>query len=257
MLARVFRGDACESEHHGSIAVVRDDALWWGVGDPHEPIWTRSAVKPFQALPLLSRGVGERLALDARELAVLSASHDGTDEHTAVVRGVLDKGGLSPDDLGCGPHAPFDRRASLAIAQRGAKPERIHNNCSGKHAGFLLLARECGTPLADYLEPDSRSQGEVLESVAAMCGVAAGSLGVAVDGCGAPTLRMPLSALARGFCRLVNRRGLDSVRASACQTLHDAITAEPLFLAGRERLCTALVRSAPGRVYPKNGSTLR
>ncbi len=254
LLAEVMRGGRVESEHWGHVVLVSGGELVLGKGDFEAPVYCRSAVKPFQALPLFERGVVDRLALDAREIALLSASHDGTPEHVAVVAGMLAKAGLTADDLGCGPHAPFEKKSSLAIARAGEKPQRIHNNCSGKHAGFLMLADELGVDRSDYLDPESRSQRLVRDAVAEMGGVEASGLAMAIDGCGAPTIAMPLDALARGFERLVNPQALGSVRQAACGRLHQAISSEPFYLSGRQRFCAALIGALPGQVYPKNGA---
>lgn len=255
-MAIVTRGGEVESSHCGHAVVVRGGQVVASFGDPHVPVWSRSAIKPFQALPLFDRGLVARFDLSDEELALISASHQGTPLHVATVDGLLRKGALQRSDLGCGPHAPFDKDSSFALARAGAKPERIHNNCSGKHTGFLLLANDCGTPLPDYLAPESTAQRLVRQAVADMTGVNVAELGVAVDGCGAPTLRLPLSALATGFWRLANadHAGLAPSRRDACARLLVAVNRAPVHLAGHGRLCTALIESAPGRLYPKNGA---
>jgi L-asparaginase II len=235
------------------VALVEGDRVW-SQGDPEQPIFARSAVKPFQALPLFERGIVDRLQLSDAELALISASHSGSEDHVAVVRGLLERAGLSEGDLGCGPHAPFDRESRLSMYRSGERPGRIHNNCSGKHAGFLLLAQDLGVPLESYLDPDSETQQAVRKAILLMTGLQNSEIDEAVDGCAAPTYRMPLIALARGFARLVNPQGLSDVHAAACRRLLTAVTAEPLLLAGRGRLCTALLRSADGNLYPKNGA---
>ena len=254
LLATVDRSGAVESHHFGHVVIVRGDRLERCWGAPDTPVFARSAIKPLQALPLMERGGVDRLGLTDAELAVMSASHNGTEEHLQVVRGLLDKGGFSERDLGCGPHAPFDRAASLAIARAGLKPEVMHNNCSGKHAGFLHLARDLDQPLGSYLDPDGASQRLIRRVVAEMSGVSDDELMVGVDGCGAPTIRLPLRGLATAFCRLVNPDGLPPVRTAACRRLLQAVSRQPVLLAGRGELSTALVESAPGRVYPKNGA---
>src|SRR5690606_25672701 len=223
-------------------------------GDPDLPVYTRSAIKPLQALPLFDRGLVERLALTDEELAVVCASHDGTPLHTAVVDALLAKGGMGRDQLGCGPHAPFDKEAAAELVRQGRTPERVHNNCSGKHAGFLLLAADCGTPLDRYLEPDSTAQRLVCAAVADMAQLDADRIGVAVDGCGPPTPRLPSVALARAFARLARPVAVPAARRAACERLRAAIARAPLHLGGRKQLGTALVQAAPGRLFPKNGA---
>ncbi len=247
------RSGRVESSHRGAVAVVHDDEVVLSVGDVDVPVYARSAVKPLQALPLLDRGVHRDLELSPAELAVLCASHDGTPQHLAAVRSLLARGGFDEAQLGCGPHAPFARDARLEMLRRGEQPQKVHNNCSGKHAGFLHLARACGDRPEDYLEPGSAAQQEINLAVAEMAGLE-GPLPTGLDGCGAPTLLLSLRAMARSFCRLANHDALSAVRAASCRTIFEAVGAEPVLLAGERRLCTALVRQWPGRCFAKNGA---
>ncbi len=253
VLAVATRSGAVESWHRGAVAVWHGDQLALAVGDVDRPVFARSAVKPLQALPFLERGLADRLGLPAEEIAVMCASHDGAPLHLATVRSLLARGGLRENQLGCGPHAPFDHDSRLDLLRRGDKPCKAHNNCSGKHSGFLHLAAACGDPLERYLDPDCNSQREVNAAVAAMAGLA-GPVPTGVDGCGAPTFVLPLTALARAFANLANPASLPSVRASACRRILDAVGRAPALLAGEKRFCTALLRQWPGRVFAKNGA---
>jgi L-asparaginase II len=118
----------------------------------------------------------------------------------------------------------------------------------------LHLAADLGADVADYLQPHGPGQTLVRRTVAEMAGIDAAEIEAGLDGCGAPTLRFPLVALARAFYRLANPQDLPAVRAEACRTLFAAVNREPFFLAGPGRLCTSLIESAPGRLYPKNGA---
>lgn len=253
VLAVTTRSGRIESWHRGAVVVVHDEAVVAAVGEVQRPVFARSATKPFQALPLLERGLHHTLGLSAAQIAVMCASHDGTDAHTMAVASMLQRGGLQESQLGCGPHAPFDGEARRRLLQAGERPTRLHNNCSGKHAGFLLLAQACGDALADYLDPGCRSQREVAAAVAGMAGLAAPPP-VGLDGCGAPTFVLPLASLAQAFCRLANPTGLAAVRRSACETILSAAGEQPVLVAGERRLCTALLRCWPGRVFAKNGA---
>lgn len=253
ILTEVTRSGRLESWHRGSVAVVHGDAPLLLLGDAERAVYARSAVKPFQAMPLLQRGLHRRLGLADGEIAVMAASHDGTPAHVAAVRSLLHKGGIAEDLLGCGPHAPFDAEARAALFAAGGRPQRVHNNCSGKHAGFLILAREAGDDPAAYLDPACRSQAEVGAAVAAMAGVDA-PVPVGTDGCGAPTFFLPLLALARAFARLANPAGPAPVASAACQTLLQAVAREPELLSGPRRMCCALIRSLPVAAFPKNGA---
>ncbi len=253
VLAVATRSGAVESWHRGAVAVWHGDALAFAVGDVARPVFARSAVKPLQALPFLERGLADRLGLPPQELAVMCASHDGAPVHTAAVRSLLARGGLREDQLGCGPHAPFDHDSRLALLRAGEQPGKVHNNCSGKHSGFLHLAAACGDPLERYLDPDCSSQREVNAAVAAMAGLP-GPVPTGIDGCGAPTFVLPLAALARSFANLANPDGHGAVRAGACRRILDAVGRAPELLAGDKRFCTALLRQWPGRVFAKNGA---
>lgn len=253
VLAVATRSGEIESWHRGALAVWHDDRRAVAIGDVDTPVFARSATKPLQALPFLELGLAERLALPDAEIAVMCASHDGTERHVAAVRSLLQRGGLHEAQLGCGPHAPFDPDSRRALAVAGIRAARVHNNCSGKHTGFLLLAHHLGADLGSYLEPDSQGQQRIHDAVAAMAGVD-GRIPVGLDGCGAPTFRLSLAALARAFGRLANPDGLGPVRATACRTILTAVGREPFYLAGERRFCTALVRTWPGRCFAKNGA---
>lgn len=252
------RSGRVESRHRGAIAVVHDGELVLSLGDVAAEVYARSVVKPLQALPFLERGLDTRLGLTAGEIAVMCASHDGTPLHTELVRTFLGRGQLDENYLRCGPHAPFDPAIRRAMLRDGQSPARLHNNCSGKHTGFLHLARECGDDLADYLDPGARCQREIHDAVAAMTGLQ-GPIPTGLDGCGAPTFWLPLMAIARGFCQLANPTGVSDVRAEACRKILAAVAEEPVCLAGERRFCTALVRAQnggalPGGAFAKNGA---
>lgn len=247
------RSERVESWHRGALSVWHAGEPVLSIGAADEPIYARSAVKPLQALPLFERGVVERLELPVEERALVCASHDGARVHTDAARSLLARGGLGEADLQCGPHAPFARDARLEMLRSGAAPDRLHNNCSGKHAGFLHLAKDLGADTAGYLEPDGATQTLVREAVAQMADLHEPPP-VGLDGCGAPTIVLPLSALAKAFCQLANPDGLPPVRAAACRSILHAVGEAPVLLAGEQRLCTALVRCWPGRAFAKNGA---
>ncbi len=254
ILARVMRSGEPESLHRGSVVITKDDEVLHAWGNPDVAVFTRSAVKPFQMLPFLERGLADRYSVSNAELAILIASHSGTDEHVEVVRGLMKKLAVDESELRCGPHAPYDLQASIAIARAGGKPKPVHNNCSGKHVGFLRLARELGVDAERYLDPTTASQQEVKAAVRTMTGTAEGDLFVGVDGCGAPTFRMPLVALARGFGRLATPRACAPERVRALRAMLEAVTAAPRIFSGAGRLEEALLTSFPGRIFPKNGA---
>ncbi len=254
ILARVTRSGETESLHRGHVVVVKDNAILHAWGNPDTPVFVRSAAKPFQMLPFLERGLGDRYGVSQAELAILIASHSGTPEHVEVIRGLMKKLGVDEGELRCGPHAPYDVPSSIAIARAGDKPKPVHNNCSGKHVGFVRLARELGIESSHYLDPDVTSQHEVKAAVLSMTGVAESDLFVGIDGCGAPTFRMPLVGLARGFARVGTPSGCPPERAKHLRAMVSAVTSFPRLFSGPGRLEEALLTALPGRVFPKNGA---
>lgn len=250
-LCSVSRSGRTESLHRGAVAVFGGGRLLLALGDVDQPVVCRSATKPLQLLPLLLRSIDARLGLSAAEIAVACASHDGTERHVQAVRSLLAKAGLDEAQLGCGPHAPFDPASRRELLQRGQRPLRVHNNCSGKHSAFLCLGQDLGDDLGSYLEPTSRGQTLVAETVAAMAGLE-GLPERGVDGCAAPTFVLPLRALARSFAQFSNPDAPGDVVA-ACRKIQAAVKAEPAMLAGDGRLCTELVRM-PQVAFAKKGA---
>lgn len=256
VLVRAWRGDGIESVHRGAWCLVNTAGdVVEGAGDVQHPVYARSSVKCLQVLPLLETGAAERFGVTDRELCLAVSSHNAEPEHVALARGLLARLGLGEDALGCGPQAPGDPAARQALAETGHAPGRIHNNCSGKHAGFLALARHLDQEPAGYLDPGGASQRLVRAAVAHMTGVDPEDLGLAVDGCSAPTFRLPLRRLAQGFARITNPDGLAPERRAAAHRILGAVAAHPVLLAGRhKRLCTALVQASRAALFPKIGA---
>jgi L-asparaginase II len=211
-------------------------------------------VKSIQALPLLESGAADRFEVSEVELALALSSHGGEPCHTEPGAAWLARLGLGPEALRCGAHPPYDARARADLAARGEKPSTLHNNCSGKHTGFLCLACHFGVAPERYLDPADRVQQAVRAAMEEVSGVEPGELATAIDGCSAPTFRLPLARLATALARVANPEGLAPVRRAACERLLAAAARHPELVAGhRKRLCTDLLRVAQGRLFPKIG----
>lgn len=247
----VTRGGTVESVHHIDVAVMRGDALVARAGDPDRVMFARSAVKPFQALPLVEDGVLDRYGLGLEELALACASHNGEPRHVAVVRSTLEKAGQSESALACGPHTPFDDDAADALRAAGRTPGRIHNNCSGKHAGMLALAAAHDWPVEGYQAADHPVQRRMLDEIERWTGVDRTAIATGVDGCGVVTFAFPLQGLARAFARLVRAAGAGQ---PGPMTVVDAMASHPLLVAGTGRLGTGLAEVTNGRVLAKVGA---
>ena len=211
--------------------------------------FVRSAIKMFQALPLVEDGGVSHFDLSGPELAVCIASHNAEPFHVEAAESVLRKAGATEADLACGAHPPMLRSAAVALTRTGRAPSRIHNNCSGKHAGLLALCRLNGWSLDGYHHVDHPSQRRVQLTLATWSGHR--EMDIAVDGCGLPTFALPLDAAALACARLA---AAAADQAPAPMRVVSAMTTHPEYVAGTDRLCTDLMRRAGGRVFAKVGA---
>ena len=262
VLVQAWRGDIVESFHRGAFAVV-DTAgrVLREAGDVDRPVYARSAVKGLQALPLVASGAAERFGLDDAELALACASHGGEARHVATAASALAKAGLDAEVLECGVHWPSNEAAARALAAEGRTPQALHNNCSGKHAGFACLGcLMAGGPgaargfLRGYVEPGHPVMREVGAAIEAATGARLADAPRATDGCSIPTFGIPLRALALGFARFGTGVGLPPDHARAAARLRRAVAAEPFMVAGTGRLDTVLMSHFGERVFCKVGA---
>jgi L-asparaginase II len=253
---RVWRGSEVESRHevHAALAAA-DGALLAHVGDAARRAYVRSSAKPIQVLPLVEDGLVGRFGFEAREIAVMAASHSGEPFHLDAVRSILAKAGLEPGQLQCGPHWPLHALTTEAMRAAGEKPGALHNNCSGKHAGMLAVARAHGWPLESYRDPEHPLQRRIRARLAELAGVEEASLGIAVDGCGAPTFALPVAAMAAAFARLAEADATRADdRARAIGVVLDAMAEHPEYVGGTGRLCTEIMERVGSRVIVKTGA---
>jgi L-asparaginase II len=251
----VTRGARFESLHAiaaCAVDVAGDVVLELGSID--EPVYLRSSAKPFITAAGVRAGTVERFGFDDRELAVMSASHNGEPFHIDAVRSILAKIGATPADLRCGIHAPSYPPAAAALAASGASPTVLHNNCSGKHAGILALARVLGAPLDGYLDPQHPAQRAILALCARVSDDAWGPERLGVDGCGIPVYATSLRNAARSFARLATLAEVDAADAVALARVRGAIVAEPDYIGGTKRFDTDLIRAGNGRIVAKGGA---
>ncbi len=254
-LVQFMRGGHAESIHYGHVAAVdtRGRVLAWA-GEPHVPVFPRSAFKPFQALPLVESGVFARSGLGRDALALIAGSHGGTDAQVAIVLRILEAAGADPAMLRCGFHEPYDEPTARSLRARGETPTPLRHNCSGKHAGMLLMARAMGEPLEDYIDPSHAVQRRIFERFEELVGTPFEDPAPAIDGCSAPTPRMKLSTLARAFALFA--RGVDARGrpVPALVEIRDAMAEHPEHVAGEGRLDTLLMRTLKGAVVSKAGA---
>jgi L-asparaginase II len=255
VLVEVTRGALVESRHAGAVAVSdADGAIVFSRGDVTAPVFPRSAIKAIQALVLVESGAADRYGLRDEELALACASHGGEAGHVEVAARMLAKAGLDAGALACGAHWPMNEAAKLALARGGERPSALHNNCSGKHAGFLCAACHMGIDHRGYVEPAHAVQREVKAALEDMTGSAIPDERRGVDGCSIPTWAVPLDKLAFGFARLGTGRGLAAGRARAVSRLREACAAKPWFVAGTGRFCTGIMQHFGARAFVKTGA---
>lgn len=255
VLVEVLRGGLVESSHRGAVAIVdADGAMVLAVGDIAKPVFPRSAVKPLQALPLVECGAAERYAFGDEELALACASHSGEPAHVEVVARMLSHAGLDVSALACGTHWPSSQTAAFALARAGAAPSALHNNCSGKHAGFLCVACAMGVDHLGYWRPEHAVQRQVRAVLEDLTGVALPDDDRAVDGCSVPTWAISVANLARAFAKFGTGHGLTPVRAKAAARLRAACAQKPWYVAGTGRFCTEIMRLLGPRVLVKTGA---
>jgi L-asparaginase II len=255
VLVEIIRGTQVESRHRGAIAVCDyQGKTVLALGDVARPVFPRSAVKALQALPLMESGIADRLDLTAAEIALACASHSGEPVHCATALSMLHKCGHEPGDLECGIHWPLGEAAQRALARSGGQATALHNNCSGKHAGFLCLATGMGVPAHHYVRPDHPVQREVTATLEAMTGQRLDADRCGIDGCSIPTYAIPLTALARGFATLGSGHGLQPSRAKAAERVRESVARHPDLVAGTGRFDTAVMTVLGARAFTKTGA---
>jgi len=254
-LLEVWRGARVESVHRGAVAVVdADGAAVLALGDVAQPVFPRSAVKAFQALPLIETGAADRYGLGNRELAIACGSHGGEPAHVAAVEGMLGRLGLDASALECGAHWPSHQPSSHALIRAGRATSALHNNCSGKHAGFLCVACELGVDHHGYGGPAHPVQRLIKAAMEDLAGVTLGEDACAIDGCSVPTWAVPLQDLAKGFARFGTGHGLAPARAKAAARLRAACAAEPYYVAGTGRFANIVMERLREQAFVKTGA---
>jgi len=251
-MAEIWRGPFLESVHLGHAVICgADGEIVQAWGDPTVVVMPRSSSKMLQALPLIESGAADAHGLTTEQLALSCASHQGAAIHTDRVNAWLGNLGLSDSDFRCGPQEPSDRPTMEALIRAGEKPCQVHNNCSGKHAGFLTLTRHLKAG-PDYVTPDHAVQKACLEAFESVTGES--SPGFGIDGCSAPNFATTLHGMARAMAFFAAAEEGSGVRASAAARLAKAMRLHPELVAGEGRACTELMRAMEGRVALKTGA---
>ena len=264
-LVHALRGGIVESTHRGALAVVdADGTVHTQLGDITRPIFPRSAIKVLQALPLVASGAAERWRLSDEELALACASHGGEPRHAQTAAAMLAKAGVDAAALECGAHWPYHDGAIKALAAAGQTPSALHNNCSGKHSGFVCLGcwmAEEGAADSDrraflrgYIQPGHLVMREVTAALQATTGYDLAHTAVGTDGCSIPAYAIPLHHLAHAFAKVGTGVGLSPEHQHAAKRLRAAVAAAPFMVAGSGRFDTKVMEVLGARVFCKVGA---
>ncbi len=253
-LIELTRGGTLENQHFGAIAVVNTQGeVVAHAGDPYWLSFSRSTLKALQALPFMQAGGAEHFGFSSEQVAMLCASHNGEEMHVAQAQTMLDKAELSYKALKCGCHVP----GIFTHQERQPPPDFViderHNNCSGKHAGFLAYCVQHGLDLEDYIDPQHPLQQAIRRDVARAVGLTPADFKMGIDGCSAPNYAMPLAHLARGYARLASG-ARDSEFGESFAALSEAMTTHPELVSGTGRNDLALMRAGRGDWVSKIGA---
>ena len=250
-MAELWRGGRLESTHAGHAVIWGPGGAEAAWGDPDAVIFPRSSCKMIQALPLLETGAADAVGLGDAQLALACASHQGEARHVRMAGDWLAGIGLAEPDLRCGAHEPYDRDERNRLIRAGESPCQLHNNCSGKHCGFLTVTRHLGAG-PEYVEIDHPLQQAIREATEEVTGETVAGWGI--DGCSAPNFAMTVAGLARAMQGFAAATGAGGVRDRAMHRLTRAMALFPENVAGEGRACTELMRAMGGRVALKTGA---
>lgn len=251
----VTRGKLVESRHRGlGVVVDGDGKIVFSFGEAEAAVFPRSACKAMQALPLVESGAADAYGFGNVELALACSSHSGEDAHVATAAAMLAKAGRDDTALECGAHWSSDQNTLIHQARTIEKPTALHNNCSGKHSGFVCTCVHAGMDVKGYVGYNYPLQAEIRGTMEVLTGSVIGHDACGTDGCSIPTYAVPLKGLAHGFAKMATGNSLSPERANASRRLIQACMAEPFYVAGTNRACTKLMEVAPGKIFAKTGA---
>lgn len=256
IIAKVYRGDVLESCHHGHALVIDGNGTEiLSIGNPKTVTFTRSAAKPFQAIPLITSGAADAFAFSDEEIALACASHSGEARHVRIAQLMIERIGLTEAHLRCGAHLPFYEKEAERMQRAGEYPTQFHNNCSGKHAGMLATARQIGADLATYDSKENPVQQLILKTISDFSQIPFSKIKTAIDGCAAPNFAIPLTAMATAVISLIlPPNHFDRKTREACARIVNAMKSFPELVGGSERLDTLLMQATEGRIISKVGA---
>jgi len=246
ILCKVHRGDFIESIHVAYAVVVNGEGeIVYSSGDPHYLTCVRSTLKPFQASATVKEGATKAVGLTPAESALMCASHNGEDIHVKTAESMLKKIGYDTSYYECGTHFPYDKESKIKLIQNDEKASALHNNCSGKHAGMLCLAKHLQVDPKGYTDSNHPVQQLIMEQVKRFSEL--DEFPLAIDGCSAPVPFLPLFNIALMYQKFA------SGNYDELNTLFDAVTSNPYLIAGKNRFDTDFIETMDGKAVTKVG----
>ncbi|MEM7424885.1 MAG: asparaginase [Pseudomonadota bacterium] len=254
VLVELTRGGIVESRHRGAFCIAHaDGSVMLNGGHCQEAVFPRSSIKAFQALAVMESGAFDHFGFSDEQIALACASHGGQARHTKTALAMLQRAEVTEADLECGGHWPTYQRRTNEMIAAGERPGPVHNNCSGKHAGMLALARKLGVETAGYVREEHAVQQAMRRTIEELCERDLSQAAVGIDGCSVPTWAVPLDDLARAFARFGGRRTGSVIRDEGCARILAAVRAHPFMVAGTGRFCTDVMAAIP-RLFVKTGA---
>ncbi len=254
-LAVLTRSGFIESMHAGFICVTDSNRkVIFSIGDPETKVFMRSAAKPLQALPLVQSGALEKFKITQMELAAICASHSGQEFHLQAVSSILDKIGLSEENLGCGVANPYNDETLNNLIRNGVKPSQLYNTCSGTHAGMLALCRFYGYPVEDYVKPEHPVQKLIHDVISELLECEPCNLETGMDGCDIPTFILTMKQGAYLYSLLSQGSAGNSRYMDSLEIIKDAMTSYPSIISGHAEFCTDLILKSGGKAIGKIGA---
>ena len=246
ILCRVTRGELTESIHVAfAVAIDETRQPFYSTGDPQYLTCIRSSLKPFQAAASVKAGAVDAAEFNDDELALMCASHKGEKIHVKTAQSMLTKLGLTVDDYECGSHFPSDTLTRHRMIKEDKEAQPLHNNCSGKHAGMLALAKHLGQGTANYIKKDHPVQRTILEYVQDITGLE--TIPTEIDGCSAPTPFMTLETIAGLF------QTLAAGNEPELKRVFKAMSSCPDLVGGSNHFDTNFIKALTGRGVTKVG----
>lgn len=255
VLAKVIRGETVESVHRGHLIVINGNGeTIVSVGDPKAVTFFRSASKLFQAIPCITSGAADAFNFSEEEIALACASHSGEQRHVRIAGLMLERIGLNEAHLHCGSHLPFYEKEAERMMRVGEYATQLHNNCSGKHAAMLALAKHIEADISTYELLENPVQQMILDAVSQFSETPVNKIAIGIDGCVAPNFALPLHAMATAFMNLIRPEKFDQKTQSAAARIVSAMVNHPELIGGSERLDTMLMQAAAGKIISKVGA---